>query len=223
MIDKNKYNEFLHILSGCRTILDAYHFAEKYNKNNPDTKNLTTSMINGKKYERNVLDFKTMKSLVEMVDSVEFRDDAEKIINDYSKMTNDKTQLKTLSRISKYKILRNINEEFPVVSLPVVEKNEFPMITKNCPHCKNECTLSSNTEYTICGYTNSKTGYDKVGCGKDWCFKCGKILCKKWETHQLFLFINKRHDGECCKKHAKENNKIYPQDYCNCQNLNVIR
>lgn len=220
LIDKNKYYEFSNILSGCRTILDAYYFAEKYSKNNPETKNLVSSMINGKKYEKNVLDLKTMRSLIEMLDNIKYRDEAEKLISEYSEMTTDKIQLKTLSRISKSKILRPVIEN---IQLSEISKPSVENIIKNCPHCFKECIAPIDTEYTICGYTNSKTGYDLVGCGKDWCFKCGKMLCKKWDIHQLFLATNKHHDSECCKNHAKEHSKSYPENYCQCCNFNVTR
>jgi len=221
IIDKNKYYEFSQILSGCRTILDGYHFAEKYSKINPESKTLVFSMINGKKYE-NILDLKTMRSLLEMLDNIKYKDEADEIIKRYLEKTNDATQLKTLNRISKSKILRPINEP-KKESIIVYPDVDLGLINKQCPHCKEECSAHVDTSYVICGYTNTKTGYNLVGCGKDWCFKCGKILCKKWDTHQLFLGINKYHDGECCKYHAKHNNKIYPDDYCMCDNINVQR
>lgn len=223
IIDKNKYYEFSHVLSGCRTILDSYHFAEKYTKNNPETKTLVSSMINGKKYERDVLDLKTMKSLIEMLDNVKYRDEADKIIEEYSTMTNDKTQLKTLVRIAKSKILRPIYEQSFADKVIVDVKLQQDLLTKQCPHCFKDCVAPIGTEYTICGYTNSRTGYDLVGCGKDWCFKCGKMLCKKWDLYQLFLPTNKHHNNECCKKHAKDNNRLYPEEYCQCANINVSR
>jgi hypothetical protein len=52
---------------------------------------------------------------------------------------------------------------------------------------------------------------------------CGKMLCKNWFNHELFVEMNRFHDTECCKNHAKENNKIYPDDYCMCQNTHVNR
>lgn len=219
-IDKNKYYEFSHVLSGCRTILDSYHFAEKYSKNNPETKSLVFSMINGKRYEQ-ILDLKTMRVLVEMLDNVKYKDEADEIIKRYSEKTNDTTQLKTLARITRSKILRPIGE----IKQPIQINTEIvpELVSKICPHCDEDCIAPIDAEYTICGYTNSKTGYNLVGCGKDWCFKCGKILCKKWDTHQLFLGTNKYHDGECCKKHAKDNNKLYPEEYCQCSNINVQR
>ena len=48
--------------------------------------------------------------------------------------------------------------------------------------------LHNNIEYVICGYINSNKGYDWNGCGKDWCAKCNKMLCKSWDLNQLWAF-----------------------------------
>lgn len=181
-----------------------------------------SSMINGKRYEQ-VLDLKTMRSLLEMLDNVMYRNEAEEIIQRYSEKTHDVTQLKTLSKIAKFKILRPPGEYNNSTQHITVQSDPIIYVNKTCPHCSKECEAQIDTEYVICGYTNSKTGYNLIGCGKDWCFKCGKILCKKWDIHQLFLPTNKHHDGECCKKHARETNKQYPNDYCQCCNINVSR
>ena len=61
---------------------------------------------------------------------------------------------------------------------------------------------------------NTKNGYDLKGCGRDWCFKCEKILCKLWEQDSLFLEMNRYHTKDCCKKHSIKNNKNYEKDYC---------
>lgn len=221
LIDKNKYNEFTDILSGCRTILDAYHFAEKYGKSNPEMKVLISSMINGKRYEQ-VLDFKTMKSAMELIDSVDYKDDAEEIIERYEKMSTDIVQIRALKRIAKNKLLRPLGK--PKSGMTNIEINEEDqMIIKKCPHCTHDCKSNLNTDYIICGYTDPHKGYDWNGCGKDWCFKCGKMLCKTWEPNKLYIELNRCHDNECCKSHAKQNNKQYPEDYCQCFNSNVMR
>lgn len=220
IIDKNKYHEFSNVLSGCRTVLDAYHFSDKYSKNNPEMKCLLTSMMNGKRYDQ-VLDFNTMRYLMETLDGEQYKDDVDEIIKQYSLKTNDSTQLKTFTRISKSKILKPVNKINSESSIFFTEfKN---MITQKCPHCERKCTIDINTTYVICGYINNRTGYDWEGCGKDWCFKCGKMLCKSWKDNELFSEINRFHDNECCKKHAKENSRQYPEEYCQCSTNNVIR
>jgi hypothetical protein len=215
IIDKNKYEEFRHILTGCRTILDAYYFGEKYNKHNSEMKQLVSSMSNGKRYEQ-VIDLNNMSSTLETLNNCLYREDAEEIIN--TKKTSDTTQMRTLMRISKNKPSRPINRV--KLELPV-EKKLF--ITKNCPHCDHPCKSGSDTEYIICGYNDARTGYDWKGCGRDWCFKCEKILCKSWDTNQLFVPMNRTHDTECCKQFSKENNRHYLEEFCQCHNENVCR
>ena len=54
-----------------------------------------------------------------------------------------------------------------------------------------ENVLNPDTDYAICGYNEeTNEGYDWNGCGCDWCFKCGKILCKKWQANDLFILTN---------------------------------
>ena len=75
ILDKNKYVEFSHILSGCRTITDAYFFAEIYLKSNPEMGTLIYSMINGKRYDQ-VLDLKTIKSALEVTNEQKYKEEA---------------------------------------------------------------------------------------------------------------------------------------------------
>ncbi len=221
LIDRAKYNEFTNVLFGCRTIMDAYYFAEKYSKNNPEMKNVISSMINGKRYEQ-ILDFKTIKSVLENLDNIHYRDDAEEFIERYCKQTTDIAQIRALTRVTKNKILRPSNK--PKISTTFISeiREDNYMVTKKCPHCKNDCRADANTGYVICGYTNTHKGYDWCGCGKDWCFKCEKMLCKSWEPNQLYVAVNRNHDGNCCKRHASETQHNYPEDYCLCSNENVI-
>lgn len=87
--------------------------------------------------------------------------------------------------------------------------------TKKCPHCEKELKNATNESYVICGYDNK--GYDWKGCKKDWCFKCGKKLCKAWDINELYNIQNRYH-GKCCKKFAKKNNLNY-EDFCVCYKI----
>ena len=210
ILNNNKYNEFYDILSGCRTILDAFSFAQKYIKANPEMKNIVMSMINGKRYEY-VMDMNGMISLMERLDFLVYKEDVIDLIETYLEKTLDPTQRKALYRVANLKALR---PKIPEPSKIKLIKTTF--ISKKCPHCGLECTVPENTHHTICGYENKITGYNLIGCGCDWCFKCGKMLCKKWNTNQLFLDDNKHHDGICCRLHAEENNNNYEEEYCMC-------
>jgi hypothetical protein len=45
-----------------------------------------------------------------------------------------------------------------------------------CPHCDRLCVKDDACNYVVCGRTDTgfKIGY---GCGKPFCFLCGKKLC----------------------------------------------
>lgn len=209
-IDNTKYIEFKHILSGCRTILDAHFFAELFLKKYPDMRAIVYSMINGKRYD-NVLDFRTMKSLLVYLSEYDGHDEI-------NKNTIDNTQLQTFIRATKNKPYQLIPH--PISTPPNPIKTQA---SKKCPHCDHLCTVDIATTYIICGYHDTHTGYDWKGCGHDWCFKCGKCLCKTWDSNFLFLCLNRHHDNNCCKLHAKEHDKIYPNEYCQCSNKYVQR
>jgi len=213
------YNKFKFILSGCKTIIDAYYFAEIYCNGNNDIKQLVHSMVNGKKYNL-VADFRTMKYAINEVASCMYQDEAEQIIEKYREDTCDATQIATLMRI-----MRTKQKQHKQIS---IKKNnnqpaEIVLCEKICPHCNHKCKSLVTASYVICGYTNSKNGYDWDGCGKDWCFQCGKKLCKSWQGNKLYVESNRCHNGECCRKTANDNNEDYEMEYCMCTNEFVRR
>lgn len=124
--------------------------------------------------------------------------------------TKDKAQLLALKRILSLKNIK-LNDQ----------SKSNHIIKKSCPHCNNNVESDSNTEYIICGY--DEYGYDWKGCGNDWCFKCGKKLCKSWFLNELFNINNRYHNNKCCYKHSIKQNNNYMQDYCHCVNLHVLR
>lgn len=213
IININKYTEFSHILNGCRTILDAVYFANIYSLRNPEMYNIIYSMVYGKRYEK-VLDFKTMIIIIETIKNSDNKDSIDNLIYDliYSdaKKTTDPAQIKTIMRLRSSKIF--IQNDIIVQN----HNKNIKLISKKCPHCNNSCLLNENHKYVICGYTDTHTGYDWNGCGKDWCFKCGKKLCKSWIENNLHVEINRTHNKECCHTHSKIHGFNYPDDYCIC-------
>jgi hypothetical protein len=102
--------------------------------------------------------------------------------------------------------------------------NTIFLKTKNCPHCGKSSECPFDTKYVICGYDyNYKFGYDWEGCRKDWCFQCGKMLCKQFSDDYLFAEKNQFHNGTCCFQDSKNKNKEYILDYCQCTTENVNR
>lgn len=232
IIDENKYNEFKNILLGCKNMSDAEYFADLYIKKNPETKKLVMALLHGKKYISGCRDFRFMQKLIEKCNECQTQDEVIDIIKEhFSHKENNSVQYKTLMRIAKTKklsldtfITHNTRESNNKLVFSRKDKSNN-IIVKYCPHpnCGKPYRGSNDTKYVICGYDNDNRGYDWIGCQKDWCFSCGKMLCKIWEKHQLYVDCNRIHDSECCKKHAIDNKKNYPLDYCTCNNKYVKR
>jgi len=208
------YNNFKHLILGCKTKEDALHFLNKH-KLDSTKYNFILSIIDGKKYH-NVFDnltvIKYINELIECKNNAEIYLLLHKLIN----LTNDPAQIKTFTRVANYN--SNSKSKYSLLSSDIVLKK---LLTKLCPHCYHEHSASSNTVYVICGY-NGLT-YDGKGCGCDWCFKCGKMLCKNWTKNNLHIPSNRFHDFKCCKSHSLINNKSYPLSYCDCNHSFVKR
>lgn len=207
------YNQLKAILSGCDTISDALPFCNAYATKYPEHRSMIFSYTNGCMY-RDTIDIRTKQSILYDVLASPSRNNAIDIISRITDKTHDDIYMKTLDRIANKK--HYIKTEKKSVSI-------LPNISKKCPHCSHVINMPENTDYIICGYQNAVNGYDWNGCGREWCFRCDKILCKKWELDSLHLHINRQHDDTCCLTHAKKNNKIYPDDYCQCNIINVSR
>jgi len=244
IIDENKYNEFKNILLGCKTINDAEYFADLYIKKNPETKKLVIGLLHGKKYNSNYINFHMMQMIMEKCNICQTQEEVLQIINEYfpckdknndnfayknkiNKIKEDNyinnVQYKTLIRIAKNK--KQISEKEHNKNLFYRKDKSESTIVKHCPHpgCGRAFHGTNETKYVICGYENDNKGIDWYGCRRDWCFSCGKMLCKEWGQHQLHVDCNRIHDSECCKKHSIINKKIYLSDYCQCDNKYVKR
>ena len=101
---------------------------------------------------------------------------------------------------------------------------ELPKVSKPCPHCGKINSAPIGTKYIVCGIDTVGiipfTGFEHH-CLKDWCFVCGKKLCKSWFEHQLYDTTKRHHDIECCKKDATQKNVSYKHEYCQCHTSNV--
>jgi len=230
------YNRFKNVLSGCRTIIDAFKFANQFIKKYPGSKDIIYTMIRSKKYD-NILDFKSIKGELEQLNLNIYREDVDEKINIIFKTCNEQEQIqkKSLMRISKIKPIKPQKRDKIieyVLNDNIRNEMKFTLI-KSCPHCGEECIADKDTDYIICGFQNTHKGFDWSGCGKDWCYKCEKMLCKEWRRDQLFVESNRIHDTKCCLEYANLLNekykdiimlgKTYPDDYCQCINKNVKR
>lgn len=207
------YNKYKYIFAGLKTRVDCYLLLEKIELNNTEKK-ILLSIIEGKKMEK-MLDFITMSDTISELVNFKYREDVYSIITQLMIKTNNLAQINTFTRIANSKPLRPLN-----VTIKEQRYKKY-IVSKECPHCKQICNADTNVDYIICGY--GENGYDWEGCGKDWCFKCGKILCRSWKEDHLFIEDNRCHDMNCCRNHAKHNSKNYPTDYCHCTNKYIRR
>jgi hypothetical protein len=205
-------NQIKFIFAGCDTIIDAMHFGNQYIEKYPHMKSLILSYMNGKRY-RDIVDIKTKQNALNDVIMCETQDEALAVLSKHIEKTTDDVYRKTLERIAYKKYYRKTDRK---------QKNIQHNISKKCPHCSHIVNMPDTTQYIICGYTNPVIGYDWNGCGGDWCFQCNKMLCKKWEIDNLHLEMNRHHDDECCASHAKANGYRFPDDYCQCNNINLL-
>jgi hypothetical protein len=157
--------------------------------------------------------------ILSSLNKLKYKEDILEHLFKLSFKTTDRAQINTILRILKTK--ENRPYYFTIKDVKV--KNKFGLFKKNCPHCAHENIINDDTNYVICGYNNIYEGYDWEGCGQDWCAKCGKRLCKKWNDNLLFLEENRYHNSDCCLIHSKKNDLNYYSDYCQCIDLYVNR
>jgi hypothetical protein len=206
------YGQIKAILEGCDTIVDAMPFCTMYADKYPAMRDLIMSLMNGKNYKDNV-DIKTKQTVLKDINFCETKEDALSLITKLEDKSTDDVYKRTMERLSRKKHSKQYSKK------EVMNNN----ISKKCPHCFHMLYMPANTTYVICGYHNTNSGYDWNGCGRDWCFSCGKMLCKKWEIDSLNLQMNQSHDDECCELRAQLNGHNYLNDYCQCNNIHVHR
>lgn len=212
----NAYNVFKEILSGCKTMVDAFYFVDKIIKLCPESQDLLIGMIHNKKYDKSY-DIRSMAHILNQLDLQLYREDIDEFIDKNIKIYVDLIQLNSLIRLSKFKSNKIHDKQDKQINVTFNPSNnyDYDYTFKKCPHCNIQIKLKNDIEYVICGYIDSNKGYDWNGCGKDWCAKCNKMLCKSWEHDQLFITINRTHDKTCCKKYAEDNNIDYNL-FCDC-------
>lgn len=235
IIDNDKYNEIRNILLGCKNINDAKYLTGLYLKKNPESKKLVYSLLFGKIYV-DCNDLKLFSEIMKKIDECEYQDSCVKLINEfYPFKNNNNIQLKTLVRIlnNKKKEIEKKPENYNLIhgfptSPQIFFQNNYAKKTKQnentkyCPHCSEKYIGTETTTHVICGYNDSHQGYNWTGCQKDWCFSCGKKLCKSWNENKLYLEPNRIHNSECCKQYATNICEQY-NNYCQCSNKYVNR
>lgn len=216
----NLYINCCYMLSGCGHIFDAYNLIKSYNITSETERTFITNLIKSKTY-RNIIDIKTFNELLQDLKNMDDKWSCYTILNKIDDSRFDEIQNKTIQRIIGSKPDKNINKETELQNQKIIDDNET---TKKCPHqgCENFVKVK-NQQYVVCGYTDIQKGYDNIGCGRDWCFKCGKKLCKSWLVDKLFLQKNRVHNFKCCEAYALTHGDQYPEDFCVCIENNIIR
>lgn len=206
------YIEIKTILSGCDSKIDALRFASSYCNKYPRHKQIIMNMLNGYQYFDTIDQHIKIEMIHDMI-KCDSKDDGKIIFEKMENLTNDDVMKRVMTKL----LNKKKNKKYKFF-------NDFAkVITKKCPHCTNQLTARYGADYVICGYQNTTNGYDWIGCGRDWCFQCGKMLCKKWETHKLHCEANRSHDDKCCSRHANEHGKKYMTEYCYCRTKYVNR
>lgn len=210
------YNKFKHIISGCNTYEDALLFCNSTNLNQREH-DIVMSIINSQKFDNITIDTISFVKLLTNVGTFKYKEDVYNVIDNIKKKLTS-THLKTLMRIADMKLCKPQDVSLKVSHEKSIIDDEQ---MKKCPHCGHYNVFPKNSKYVICGYPEN--GYDWIGCGKDWCFECEKMLCKSWDVHKLQEVTNRCHDGSCCMSHASRHNHDYRLKYCQCSNENVKR
>ncbi len=74
---------------------------------------------------------------------------------------------------------------------------------KQCPWCFRWCLKDNSCNYIFaCGLTDQGTFTVGTGCGRSWCFACGKKFCGLYidpETGKKTLYAKDIHTKDCCK------------------------
>ena len=66
---------------------------------------------------------------------------------------------------------------------------------KQCPWCERWCLKDSNCNYVVCGRDSRSRFCVGQGCGRAWCYHCGKKLCGRvFDDAGQLLDSNEDHD-----------------------------
>lgn len=76
------------------------------------------------------------------------------------------------------------------------------MEAKQCPWCFRWCLKDGNCNYIFaCGLDDTNIFHIGNGCGKSWCFQCGKKFCGQYYnsiTGKKNIDAKDVHTKECC-------------------------
>lgn len=81
---------------------------------------------------------------------------------------------------------------------------------QSCPHCHRYFIKDNNCNFVVCGRRDDGTFLPNHGCGRPFCFLCGKKLCGIMydETTGTLLDANENHN------HPAEYTECTGEEYC---------
>ena len=72
-----------------------------------------------------------------------------------------------------------------------------------CPWCQRWTLKDSNCNYIFaCGLDEKGVFHVGMGCGRSWCWECGKKFCGQYynaETGKKSLHAKETHSATCCR------------------------
>ena len=85
---------------------------------------------------------------------------------------------------------------------------------KQCPWCQRWCLKDAACDYVFsCGLDHGNKFHVGQGCGRTWCWTCGKKYCTPYTdpaTGQRLQNAKDNHDPFCCKAEAG----FKQEEYC---------
>ena len=72
---------------------------------------------------------------------------------------------------------------------------------RQCPHCQRWALKDNACSYIFaCGLDEKNVFHPQSGCGKSWCWTCGKKYCGQYYSSNGVKLTNaKDSHGDCCK------------------------
>ncbi len=196
---------YRYILSGTCTKDDAVSLLDDLDLSHNEY-HMLKSVVCAQKYSHmfNLVDF---EKHIDKLSNIYTYEDAYAYFANIKNDTSDIPQIKTLLRIINMKKHR-FNPNQQTIFVPAIIPPSM-----NCPFCNGCVYKTKDTSYVVCGFDTA--GFD-IGCRNESCFVCKLKFCNKWTNPNKPPETHIMHNDECCAKHAKEHNHIYPDEYCMC-------
>lgn len=85
---------------------------------------------------------------------------------------------------------------------------------KQCPWCKRWCLKDNACAYVFsCGLDFRGKFHTGLGCGRTWCWTCGKKFCGQYTnpaSGEQCVGARNNHDGICCRSEVG----FKEEEYC---------